>query len=143
MDITITFDNGRWSIDPSPALVVVGTHVRFVLRAPRSQMTRLRWVVSFEGGSPFEERRQWSLETRNSGLGTGGTRLARQAAELLDEDSRADIAFDHRAATEPVSADQPGDYKYDLRVENPETDETVGDEDPLLIVLRGPFRVWF
>jgi hypothetical protein len=51
--------------------------------------------------------------------------------------------FDHRGVTEPVSADNPGDYKYDLRVEDSQTGKSVGDEDPWLFVLRGPFRAWF
>lgn len=144
MDITITFQDGRWITDPNPAIVTVGTHVRFVLRASRSDMRRLRWVLEFQRGSPFEDRRQWIIETRNTGLGAGVNRLPREAAGLLEElNLSAEVAFDHRAVTEPARADEPGDYKYDLRVEDPDTDKIVSDEDPVIVVLRGPFRVWF
>jgi hypothetical protein len=142
MDITITFDSGRWIADPNPAIVTLGTHVRFVVRASRSDARDLRWVVSFQRGSPFRERRQWTVETRNTGLGTGVNRLPQEAAGLLEAlNISAEVAFDHRAVTEPASADEPGEYKYDLRVDDPDTNQIVSEEDPLLVVLRGPFRI--
>ena len=51
----------------------------------------------------------------------------------LDEDAE----LNHRGVTEAQPADSPGEYKYDLIVENAVTGERIGDDDPWLIVVRG------
>jgi hypothetical protein len=45
-----------------------------------------------------------------------------------------EIIADHQAATDALRADEPGDYKYGVRVEDAESGEVIGDDDPVLIV---------
>ena len=143
MNITITFQDGRWKTDPNPAIVPVGSRVRWIIRAPKSQFPKLRWLIKFGTVSPFADRHELVIETRYTGLGGDRQGRMRELMHLLEDlDIVEEIMVDHRGASEEVSAENPGDYKYDLRVENAETGEAIGHEDPLLFVLRGPFRVW-
>ena len=51
-----------------------------------------------------------------------------------------DAAVTHRGVTESHSADRPGDFKYDLSVEDASTGKQIGEDDPWLIVVRGVIR---
>lgn len=51
-----------------------------------------------------------------------------------------DAAVTHRGVTESHSANRPGDFKYDLSVEDAATGERIGEDDPWLIVVRGVIR---
>src|SRR5579859_2407544 len=135
MDIVITFDRNGWTIDPSPAIVAIGTNVRFVVRSKRSTETDLEWIIDFRNRSPFDGINRWQLKTRNSGLGArdGGPR--RVLRDVVPPESREDVEYDHRAASPAAGANEPGEYKYDLEVKDAGTGFSVGREDPLLIVL--------
>jgi hypothetical protein len=133
MDITITFENGRWTTDPNPAIVLVGTKVRFVVRTKRSPTKKLEWAIDFKSKSPFKETAIWRIKTENSNLGHENSLQRRDLRGVLnDPASRDDIEYDHRGASAPAETTEPGDYKYDLRVENAANGETVGTEDPNL-----------
>jgi hypothetical protein len=136
MDITITFEDDRWTTDPNPAIVVAGTKVRFVVRTKRSPIRRLEWTIDFKGSSPFKEH-VWRINTEDSNLGDENSPRSRNLRGVLDVPaSRDDIEYDHRGASPPSETTEPGDYKYDLSVENAANGSTIGHEDPILIVLR-------
>ena len=143
MDITITYHEGRWKTDPNPAIVMVGTRVRWIIRAPTSQWRRLRWVIRFGQFSPFGDQHELVVETNNTGLGGADNGRTRELSRLF-EDLRIteELSFDHRGVTEAVTTESPGQFKYDLLVADTETDELLDEEDPILVVLRGPFQVW-
>jgi hypothetical protein len=141
MDITITFLDGRWNTDPNPAIVLVGTKVRFVVRTKRSPIKNLEWTIDFKGRSPFKDNATWRITTKDSNLGSDNSPQNRDLRGVLnDPASRDDIEYDHRGASAPSETTEPGDYKYDLRVENAATGRTVGQEDPILIVLNLALR---
>jgi hypothetical protein len=144
MDITVTFQEGRWVTDPNPAIVAIGTKVRWIVRAPRSEIQRLRWTIKFAARSPFHgDSQSLNLETNNTHLGRNGANLFREFVQRLrDLGLTEDALVDHRGTTPAQPTEEPGQYKYDLRVENAENDELVGGEDPVLIVIR-PFTIWF
>jgi hypothetical protein len=143
MDINITFQDARWNTDPNPAIVAVGTKVRWIIRAPKSQLPTLRWIIEFGKLSPFAEQHQLVVETRNTSLRRADDGRLRELARLFEDlNITEEIVLDHRGVTQPIAVDNSGEYKYDLRVENTETDEVIGEEDPILLVLRGPFKVW-
>lgn len=136
MDITVTFENGRWVTDPDPAIVAVGTLVRWVLRAPELNMPeRLLWQVH------FRERRPFGQESRTLEVTTQliDPRAFRETSgDVLGSLSLSeDVAFAHRGVTQPQLAERPGDYKYDLSVQDASTGEQIGDDDPMLFVVRG------
>jgi hypothetical protein len=45
----------------------------------------------------------------------------------------------HLVASEPARADEPGDYKYDVSVEDADDGLSIGEEDPWLHVVRPTF----
>ncbi len=142
MDITVTFQNGKWVTDPNPAIVLVGTKIRWIIRAPKSEVQKLRWSILFRQGSPFSDQ-QFIVETRNTELQSGDRQISREVKELLDDLAvTEEVLFDHRGTTQPTDAKEAGNYKYDLRVENADTEEIVGEDDPFLFVLRGMIPVW-
>jgi hypothetical protein len=135
MDITVTFDNGRWITDPSPALVAVGTRVRWILRAPEIQTQLLLWKVHFKDSLPFGENYQiLEVKTQFSGA---RQRRAMDREILQSLGLSEDTGFNHRGVTQYHSAEKPGEYKYDLSVQDAATGERIGDDDPFLYVLRG------
>jgi hypothetical protein len=138
MDIVVTFMNGRWVTDPNPAIVSVGTDVRWIFRAPRQENRTLLWKVEFTARLPFGEEHA-TLETMTrfsdrSGLATPDIEHLRRLG--LDEDAE----LNHRGATKSQPASQPGEFKYDLIVQDAITGERIGDDDPWLIVVRGVIR---
>lgn len=138
MDITVTFQNGRWVTDPSPAIVAVGTSVRWILRAPEQRSRSLRWMVKFGSSLPFGQN--YSTLEVTTQLVERRERDGRNL-EVLQQLGLADDAdMDHRGVTQPHTAEKPGDFKYDLVVEDASTGERIGDDDPWLIVVRGVIR---
>jgi hypothetical protein len=138
MDITVTFQNAHWDTDPSPAIVAINTRVRWILRAPDLQTRTLLWRVHFRQRSPFGEAvRTLEATTRYNEI--------RQRREIDEEVLRSldfleDGVFAHRGATQSHVAERPGDYKYDLSVQDASTGEPIGDDDPMLYVVRGILR---
>jgi len=135
MDITITFDKDRWTIDPEPAIVTRGTEIRWVFRAPKSQFRNLRWVIRFSKTSPFRDVYEVRVKTTNTGFGTYNPvqDSVRKTLESLGLGQEAD--FDHRGSTKPVTAENPGDHKYVVRVDNDDTNSEIASEDPIVRVV--------
>ena len=138
MDITVTFNNGRWVTDPSPAIVAVGTKVRWILRAPEQETRTLLWKVSFVGNFPFGEQHETlKIKTQKADRRQQSDNAFEFLRQLnLDED----VWLNHRGITETQFANRPGEFKYDLIVQDAETGERIGDDDPWLIVVRGVIR---
>jgi hypothetical protein len=138
MDITVTFHNGRWVTDPNPAIVAVGTRVRWIFRATELQNRTLLWEIHFRFDEPFGPDRE-TLRVKTEVVDR------RQRGDRGDDilrrlDLSEDAAVNHRGVTEAQPADRPGDYKYDLRVRDAESGEAIGDDDPWLVVVRGIMR---
>jgi hypothetical protein len=138
MDITVTFDNGHWVTDPNPAIVTVGTRVRWVLRATELQNRALLWEIDFRIGVPFG--REYETLRVKTEVVNRRERATSDEDVLRRLDLSEEAAVNHRGLTQTLPADRPGDYKYDLRVRDAETGETIGDDDPWLVVVRGIMR---
>lgn len=135
MDINITFIEGKWVTDPNPAIVTLGTKIRWVFRSARLPAETLAWRVRFSETPPFGDKaRQLLAKSRNF---RGRTRVNRRLIETLLRElgMETELLIDHFAMTEEFTAEQPGEFKYDLEVEDADTEEILGDEDPYLYVL--------
>ena len=143
MDITVTFRNGQWVTDPSPAIVAVGTRVRWIFRAPEEETRALLWKVSFQARLPFGEQYA-TLEVKTQ-LADRRQRANRDLEFLRQLSLNEDAELYHRGVTVAQSAERPGEFKYDLIVQDAATGERIGDDDPWLIVVRvvmRPFDVY-
>ena len=138
MDITVTFKNGRRVTDPIPAIVAVGTKVRWILRAPELETRTLLWKVAFTARLPFGED-QATLEAKTQ-FADRRERVNRDLEFLRQLNLDEDAELNHRGVTEAQHADRPGEFKYDLIVQDATTGEHIGDDDPWLIVVRGVMR---
>jgi hypothetical protein len=151
MDIIVRFQNGEWRVRPDPAEVRVGEPITWIVQAERIALRRLRWIVYFDAGGPVFMQPWMAFATGSSAsaslprvrlsvitLNTGFSALLERGFDLkwLVRDVRieGEPILDHQGATEPLTPDRPGDYKYGVRVEDAESGEIVGDDDPLLIV---------
>jgi hypothetical protein len=116
MDITITFQEGKWFTDPNPAFVVPGTPIRWIVRLPRTETAELRWIIDFRGNAPFRiEEGRLIVLTTNTGLGRALVQMSKAVALSLNQlGISEEILVDHRGQTPPATAEKPGEYKYDL-----------------------------
>lgn len=108
---------------PEVAVIPRGTPVQWLVRNDYGhryllhRYPRLFWEIYFVGRSPFP---------RFSGL------LRIRTSSDSPEDSNAS----HNGSTEPLIAEEEGEFKYGIRVIDAETKELISDEDPWLIVGR-------
>jgi hypothetical protein len=118
MEIVVSLKNGKLSFAPDPAYVSVGELVNWRFRSPimlplrRQLPLEIRWTIYFPVDLPFRF--------------VGG--------EILITTKEDPQRGSHDGATPPVSADQPGDYKYGVRAQDAATSAVIDDEDPRLIV---------
>lgn len=138
MDINVTFENGRWVTDPNPAIVAVGTPVRWILRTPDLTNQSLTWKVSFQYQIPFGQDRSILRVITRAVDRRGGADFNPDVMGMLNLSEEA--AVRHRGLTEALPANLPGEFKYDLVVEDSSTGEQIGEDDPWLIVVRGIIR---
>ncbi len=110
MEIWVEFNEGRLTYVPDPARVKKDAPVKWRFRSEASQYPILRWVVFFRNGTPFH-----------------GNIDEFVADTVLSGDQ-------HAGSTDPLSAARPGDYKYGIRVETPENEQTLCEDDPYLQV---------
>ena len=135
MNITVTFQNGLWVTDPSPAIVAIKTEVRWILRAPELANRLLRWEIRFAKSFPFGSDFR-SLVVTTQRVSPLDRQMRSSAQNLFDSLYLSDdVLVDHRGATKAHSADLAGDYKYDLSVRDAETNEAIGNDDPWLYVV--------
>jgi hypothetical protein len=111
MEIKVTFDHGRLTFSPDPAIVRRGTLVSWRFQTNELPFPQLQWVVYFNKGSPFRDQGdQFITDTPVFG-------------------------GKHIVTSPEMSADDPGDYKYGVRVVNSANQHELGDDDPRLIVV--------
>jgi hypothetical protein len=115
IEITVTFDHGGLVFSPDPAIVRRGEAVSWRFQASTLPASPLQWTVYFNKGSPFHAQdhshiHQFTARTPSVG--------------------RQQIA-----TSQAMSADDPGEYKYGVRVVDAINQTTLGDDDPWLIVL--------
>ena len=154
MIIAVTFQDNRWTIAPDPAVVSVGEPIMWIVRWAHSDFSTLRWFTYFEHGAPFAARMllmgpgsaiseepfgfertiRLGVTTRNTRLGTILNRIPNLASMLQREGATVVDIADHQGVVGPVRAEEPGEYKYGVRVLDGDTGEPLGDDDPRLIV---------
>ena len=110
MEIWVTFAGGKFTITPDPARVRVGTPIVWRFLAHQSSPENIRWTVYFSNNSPFFFPTTEIITNTHS------------------------IDGQHTGATGAVAPQHPGEYKYGVRTENPQNQETMGDDDPQLVV---------
>jgi len=142
VEITVRFENGKWSVQPDPAVVTVGMPITWVLRGPRLTVPECLWTIYFRKGSPFHAQRgvpsptvdELRVASRNTNLGTLVTRAPQALRALENAGINIDDIVDHQGVVGPVFAEEQGEYKYGIRVTNVANNEELGDDDPILIV---------
>jgi hypothetical protein len=110
MEIWVAFDGKTFRLSPDPAVVQSGTLVTWRFQTNKLSSERIRWTVYFQHGSPFRLQASQFTTTTSSTAGQ------------------------HTGTTGATSADDPGDYKYGVRAEDPLIKHILGDDDPRLIV---------
>lgn len=110
MEVWVSLVGGKFTILPDPARVSVGTPVTWRFQTNGLTNPLVRWTVSFPTHSPFKSSlKEFTTTTQLSG-------------------------GQHAGATGAMAPDSPGDYKYDVRVEDARTQTQLGNDDPHLIV---------
>lgn len=121
MKIRVTMGpGGRIFAEPDPVRVLAGEPIiwEFVSDVPNQPM--ISWLVYFMQ-SPFA---------------VAVPRFAVDSQELARPQRIGRIpAATHLGQTQPVVAQQPGDYKYGISATATRTRRLLGDDDPLLTVL--------
>lgn len=120
MEISIKFDRGIWRISPDPARISRGELIRWRFQAPYLDILRTRWTIYFPFGHPFARNER-------------GVAFSREPL-LLVVDARQSYDGLHSGYSPMIQAEAPGDYKYGVKLEDIDTGEELGDEDPHLIV---------
>jgi hypothetical protein len=112
-------------VRPDPAIVSIGEDIAWALffDGPEQSFGRgrhwdvpLQWRIYFSSANPFGDR--------SRGVWTQTT-----ARLQPDDNTRAP-----RGILAAAPAQEPGDYKYGVRISNARTGERLSDDDPLLIV---------
>jgi hypothetical protein len=109
MEIKVTFDRGKFVFSPDPAVVKRGSLVNWNFQAIGIAYPKLEWTVYFSKGTPFRQ----------------GIRFVAGTSEVRGQ---------HAGASPPMTAEDPGDYKYGVRLVDTANQKTLGDDDPRLIV---------
>ena len=111
MEIWVEFDGEKWVVSPDPAIVSRGAPIRWRFRSVSLSVPQVLWTIYFaHGSSPFTSR---------------ATQLAT---------TTLNIAGQHTGATGTMTAAEPGDYKYGVRAQDLSNQNTLGDDDPHLVV---------
>ncbi|HWX42707.1 MAG TPA: hypothetical protein VN345_16260 [Blastocatellia bacterium] len=115
MRISIVFNSPGFSISPDPAFVTLGDSVEWDLSCSLADVPGLLWTVYLSHGSPFGHA-QSTFST------------------LTQRTQPRGIAL--RGVLGPEVTVTDGDYKYGIRVADPNSLQVLGDDDPWLIVRR-------
>jgi hypothetical protein len=113
MEIWVEFQDGKWRTSPDPAKVKLGAPIAWRFRADQLAVGRAKWSVHFDK-SPF--------------TAAGGS-FTLSTSTTQDENGQ------HAGTSPIIDARKPGDYKYSLLAQDADTEETLGSEDPRLIVV--------
>lgn len=125
MEIWVEFTDKQWRFSPDPAVVPSGTLLQWRFRVDHTKAKRLRWTVYFDDGHPFSSKLDFATRTQPD--------LIRR----IKFSNETSVAPDgqHVGVSEAVVADEPGYYKYGVRLHDVDEDTELGDEDPRLVVL--------
>jgi hypothetical protein len=93
---------------------------------------RLRWEIDFRSpaGSPF-----WAQLAPMHPFPTKQSHFDRETDEQLPHPIGTNSDVTHDGTIGPVAPDSTGDYKYDVRVADARTNQTLSEDDPLLRVI--------
>lgn len=119
MEIWVEFRKGRLSVSPETAKIVRGSSVTWRFRTEDVLNHSLRWTVYFPSGHPF---------SRPSKVGAFKGTEFNISIDTEVQDGQ------HVGASTPGSVQDRGHYKYGVRLQNPNDNQELGDEDPYLIV---------
>ena len=105
----------RLIIEPNTATVTAGTQVLWIVQSQLyAPSVALRWSIRFCKGHPFASKAvAWEIVT-----------LAVRGVGPLAHDGEFGL----------LTAEEPGDYKYDVHVNSAVDEKPIADEDPRLIV---------
>lgn len=106
-------------IQPDPVRVLVGEPLywEFVSALPNP---RIKWEVYFQHSAPFDPAlKSLTAETAFAPAGPVGPIPSPT----------------HHGLSPSVVATMPGDHKYGIRAQDANTQQTLADDDPLLIIL--------
>ena len=117
MKIRVEYDGHKWFISPDPAIVSIGTPIEWEFVTRGAPFPQMRWTVYFKL-SPF---------------GIAGSRFS-VTTFRTGPPSAPHGVINHQGTVGPVAPVQAGDYKYGVKVEDPTTNQPLGDDDPRLIV---------
>lgn len=120
MEIWIEFNDGKMRFSPDPAVVQLGTSVKWRFRGENLMSRSIRWTIYFPDGNPLIStgiHRGLSLSGRDIVTNTRLTRNGQHVGNSLR-----------------FKANQPGVFKYGVHVFDLNEEEALGDEDPVLIV---------
>jgi hypothetical protein len=109
-EIRVNLSDTRLLILPDPAIVKVGD--KLIWKLGSDLPVKMKWTVYFHHKSPFAREEGYPHRFEAS------------------EEARS-------AKLGPFSAEDPGDYKYGIRVDDPANGKKLADDDPLLVVQRG------
>jgi hypothetical protein len=115
MRVRAILEGNKILVRPDPVFVLAGEPVHWEL-VSRSRNARINWEIYFEHDTPF------------------GRNLKSLIAATAFDSRRFSDAM-HYGLSPSVMAIAPGDYKYGVRAQDAETEETLADDDPHLIVL--------
>ncbi len=119
MEIWVEFAKGKLSISPETAKIRRGTSVNWRFRTEDPTYRGLRWTIYFRESHPF---------ARPLAIGIIGPFALDISVDTLPRDGQ------HTGASPAASADEPGHYKYGVRLDDPTEGQELGEEDPYLIV---------
>lgn len=111
MRISVEFDANRGFSYPMYAKVKSGNVVSWNFRSISFLPRWLRWTIYFPYDNPFK-----------------GSEPQIITAETIRGGSR------HIGRTATFIAVEPGEYKYGIKLQEAESGETLGDDDPYLLV---------
>jgi hypothetical protein len=115
VDIKVTFEYGKWRIDPEEAFVTIGTPVYWIVRSELSR-PRLVWMIYFDEKWPFHYPLAFPtrpfhrlfVTTRNTNLGTTLRTSIPPPVPQVDPDD----LMNHSGTVGPNIPEEEGDYKY-------------------------------
>ena len=119
MDVQIIFDGRYWKTSPDPVEVKVGEPLRWMISGVNCPFPHLRWTIYFYKGAPFAP---WQ------------TAFATLTHAVDKEGKLTEQGGDHKGEIKSPESQNPGEFKYGVKVENADDGVTLGDDDPKLIV---------
>ncbi len=121
MQIHVTFfENRRISLaNPDPAKAFVGDSIVWAFDTNVGLPRDLIWMIYFSGSTPFKSK---------------GTTFRTVSAGKAQKQRGGSVIYVHSALSLPLTAEDPGDFKYGIRVIDSRSNQVLGDDDPYLLI---------